>query len=70
MFRGQEGVKSEKNLPDYLYVCTPLNCHLAVGRASVSVKSGSAWVRIVICATVEKRVGCSLNYGGYGRVQV
>ena len=39
----------------------------------VSINSGSAWVRNVICATVGKRVGCGnlvwCKYGGYRQVQ-
>ena len=40
------------------------------GWVSVLIYSGSARVRIVICATVGKRVGCDFKYGGYRQVQV
>ena len=50
----------------------PSNFPLGVGRASVSIYSGSAWVRNVIRATVGKRhvVGCGFKSGGCGRVWV
>ena len=54
----------------YLKKLHPSNFPSGAGRASVSIYSGLARVRNVICATVGKRVGCSIKYGGYGRVRI
>ena len=47
---------------------SPSNCPAGVVWTSVTIYTGSARMRNVICATVGKQVGCSFKYGVYGRV--